>query len=435
MESPLSEPVTPSYYSVLKPAHEDSGYHTSFTPDSTICSKKVIRSSPIVTSKIYITGQIQLDYYSESNHPLERRLLTSNVTPPSEHSRDVLVRRGVKRSHPENDENLNVNCNSVGTPTSGITGEIQRLDVNECKSSNYSRHCITFEHTKNISEPYNYENYAPALSHPTTPVKNKCTVSCNLSPFRRKKFARRVDFVIHSLSCEKKALQPVKLNVTSIQRPLKVFENIPNQNEDIITMLHKLNELVPMRLIVSYLSNQDIYNFTLVSPTWLEAWEFDIGKNNISKKRFMKYMDAVNTNRENWLGGTVPQLPGCNRVRTLKEINGDSTPQGRSPPTSPRTNKFKKFTKAASLDSRTQLSCIQCQHPAKVTKEESGEVWVQCVNITCSCQFCALCKSKRHPDKSCIQYGLTDASPSKRKRCQYSISSKKSKKNLSRLLA
>lgn len=434
---PLSEPATPSFYSVWSTATEDSGYQTSFTPGSTECSRTVIESPHVVTPKIYISGQIKLDRYSDFNYPLELRSGTSRISSPHEY-RDSPIRRGVKRSYQENVDNTNIISNSVGTPTSIITGEIQRLDVNEYKSSNCSKNSTTLEHTNNINELYNHDNCTPTLSYPVTPVKNRCTVSCNLSPFHRKKFARKVEFVIHSLSCEKKALQPVKLKpkLQSLQRPLKYFEYIPNQKVDIIKMLHKLDQLDPMRVIVSYLSSQDIYNFTLVSPYWLQAWEHSIGKNNVNKKDFMKYMNAANTNRENWVGGTVPQLPNSNQVRTLKEINGElRILPHRTPPASPRTNKFKKFTKAASMDSRTQLSCVQCQHPAKVTKEESGEVWVQCINATCCYQFCALCKCKRHLDKNCIQYGLKDASPSKRKRCQYSVSSKKSKKNLYRLLA
>lgn len=81
-----------------------------------------------------------------------------------------------------------------------------------------------------------------------------------------------------------------------------------------------------------------------------------------------------------------------------------------------------------------QLSCAQCQYPAKVTKELSGEQWAECTNITCAYQFCKLCKSKRHRGTTCTQYDLSEPSPPKRKKNLYAVSSKKSKKNLYRLL-
>lgn len=89
---------------------------------------------------------------------------------------------------------------------------------------------------------------------------------------------------------------------------------------------------------------------------------------------------------------------------------------------------------SASLDSRLQLSCVKCSHPAKVTEEPTGEEWVECTNVTCAYQFCRSCNCTRHPGKSCFQYDLNAPSPSKRKKCEYAVGTKKSKKNLRRLL-
>lgn len=81
-----------------------------------------------------------------------------------------------------------------------------------------------------------------------------------------------------------------------------------------------------------------------------------------------------------------------------------------------------------------QLSCVRCSLPAKVTVETSGEEWVECINVLCAYQFCRFCQCERHPDKVCFQYDLNGPSPSKRKKTHYAIGTKKSRKNLRRLL-
>lgn len=88
----------------------------------------------------------------------------------------------------------------------------------------------------------------------------------------------------------------------------------------------------------------------------------------------------------------------------------------------------------ASLDTRMQLPCARCSLPAKVTEEPTGEEWVECTNATCSYQFCRACNCSRHPGKSCNQYDLNAPSPSKRKKCDYAVGTRKSRKNLRRLL-
>lgn len=87
-----------------------------------------------------------------------------------------------------------------------------------------------------------------------------------------------------------------------------------------------------------------------------------------------------------------------------------------------------------SLDSRIQLLCVMCSQPAKVTEEPSGEQWAECTNPSCAYIYCRHCKSSRHPGKSCNQYDLDGPSPSKRKKKQVAIGTKKSKNNLRRLL-
>ncbi|GBP20692.1 hypothetical protein EVAR_16565_1 [Eumeta japonica] len=105
-----------------------------------------------------------------------------------------------------------------------------------------------------------------------------------------------------------------------------------------------------------------------------------------------------------------------------------------SPPGTPRTNRFKRFAKAGSLDSRLQLCCVRCGQPSKVNEEDSGEEWAECSSNTCAYKFCRFCKCDMHLGKKCFQYDLEAPSPSKRKKPTNIIGTKKSRKNLRRLL-
>lgn len=80
------------------------------------------------------------------------------------------------------------------------------------------------------------------------------------------------------------------------------------------------------------------------------------------------------------------------------------------------------------------MCCIRCHQPAKVTEEITGEEWAECSSATCAFQFCKFCTCERHPGKKCFVYDLEAPSPSKRKKTTCAVGTKKSKKNLRRLL-
>ncbi|XP_013191184.2 uncharacterized protein LOC106135439 [Amyelois transitella] len=414
MDVHISEPATPSLqsYNSLKfsKSSEDSGYHTSFTPSSLELTRISNETPSLLSPKIVITGNFNRD----------RRHNYSTLSSTINEYVDELTlqKRGVKRPYEIDFDSTNTSQNSLtATPTSIIAGEIQKL-VFDDKQQNFS---IPDEHI-------------PFESYPTTPVKKVCKDNCKLSPFNRRKFSRKEEFATHSLSCEHKALQPAKNRKYRGQAGISKITNYkPNKKFDIIKSLFETGQ-VPLKLILNYFTNDDIYNILLVSHTWQHVWKSIIGKKNKKKQEYDKYLDAVSSNVENWENGIVPKLPDIVPSRTLREIHNETRPPPSSPPGTPRTNRFKKFARAASVDTRAQLSCVQCQYPAKVTEEVSGEPWAECTNSTCAYQFCKSCKGKRHPGKSCLQYDLNDPSPSKRKNNLYPISSKKSKRNLCRLL-
>ncbi|CAG9796611.1 unnamed protein product [Diatraea saccharalis] len=410
---------------------EDSGYHTSFASPSLECSS-LTNESPDPSLVLPNYCKIQVDCYPLSPRPDVRSTLTvcfnNRTNSPVSSENTSSSKRGIKR--PYDDEGANDINSSVTTPTSVIANEVRKLKVHDNKL-NSSITSYESGHIDTIISDIYYKDYY--VSHPSTPIKKICKSSCNLSPFNRRKSARKVDFAIHSLSCER---QVVKLESKTLSKAPKSisFAYKPNQKIDIIRLLYSHEDYCSssIRKILSYLSKEDIYNFTLVSSIWC-----NIFKSTNTKLNCNNFFNNVKSNLENWDQLEVPRNDGSNQIKPLKEIQNFnitvSTP--RSPVRSPRTTRFNKFTKAASLDDRIQLACVNCRHPAKITTETSGEEWVECTSSSCAYQFCRLCKCDRHPGKSCMQYDLIDGpSPSKRKKNICPVSSTKSKNKLKRLL-
>ncbi|XP_053620912.1 F-box only protein 5-A-like [Plodia interpunctella] len=431
----VSEAATPSLQTynnlILSKSAEDSGYHTSFTPGSIDLTRISNESPSLLSPKFVITGHGHIKVAKSCDFHRDQRHNYSTLSSTINDFVDKLTpqRRGVKRSYENDLDSTNTShSSSIVTPTSIIASKIQKLVFDDNK-----QHFPLSSSISLSSEQFDSNEHIPILSYPTTPVKKVCKGSCKLSPFNRRKFARKVEFATHSLSCDGKALQSAKYKKKYNEEQSKLTKYRPNQKFDIIKSLFEKSR-IPVEAILKYLSNEDIYNFIRVSDTWRHIWENCLAEKNKKKQEYVKYQEAVSSNVENWENGVIPKLPDNIQARTLREIQNETRQPQSSPPGTPRTNKFQKFTRAATEDSRTQLSCVKCQYPAKVTKEMCGETWAECTNATCAYQFCKSCKGKRHTGKSCLQYDLNEPSPSKRKKNFYPISSKKSKKNLCRLL-
>ncbi|KAL0901541.1 hypothetical protein ABMA27_006772 [Loxostege sticticalis] len=433
IQSNSRELGTPLSYKFYKA--EDSGYHTSFaTPSlesSTSLSNESLDPSLVVTN---INCKIKVDCYpitpaTDARSSKGRYYNCFNLSNSDSITESTpLARRGVKRPYEEGSRHSEVIFSNVATPTSVIAKEVQKLKVNDNKHVQATTDDSEFRDPI-VSDMCGVEYYGCSVSNPSTPIKKICRSPCNLSPFNRRKSARKVDFAIHSLSCEKQLSKVPKA-------PSKVlisnqFGYKPNQKIDIIKMLysHETYYSTSIPKILSYLSWEDIYNFTLVSPKWCEIF-----KNVNTEQNYKAFLSTVKSNLENL--SDTPRVSRGNQIRPLKEIQNinviQSTPH--SPTRSPRTTRFHKFTKAASLDARSQMLCTNCQHPAKVTFESSGEQWGECTSTTCAHQFCGVCKFERHPGKKCFQYDLDGPSPSKRKKNTCPVSSSKSKRKLKRLL-
>ncbi|XP_026732185.1 F-box only protein 5-like [Trichoplusia ni] len=406
---------------------EDSGYHTSFTPGSlerSDISSDFLDDRSVVTTTAFI-DEIQVDYITPDGVYRCNQLKPRNdiaETPPQ--------RRAVKRPHSSIESAKHVT--TIPTPTTWIAGKIQSLEVNEDKenatisiptdSAHSTERNTRFICRLNIREK--------TYSYPITPVKRNCISPC-------KKSGRKLDFVIHSLSCEKRELQSVPEQVAQPEIVGTILAR-PDQKIDILRLLNQKSAIPPLQKIFQYLNNEDICNFCSVSTTWSDIWNSH--STNEKKQEIKQHLRRAKENQENVSKESRVKARGTKLYDgCLKEIHNEINDHHvnkipLSPQYSPRTNRFRKFLKCASLDSRLQLSCVRCSQPAKVTEEASGEEWVECTSATCSYQFCRSCNCSRHPGKSCIQYDLNAPSPSKRKKCDYAVGTRKSRKNLRRLL-
>ncbi|XP_045773010.1 uncharacterized protein LOC123872642 [Maniola jurtina] len=447
IHSEYMEPVTPglSYDNFGYWKTEDSGYHTSYTPGSLECSEISSENfNPIFKGQIGFTGQFQVGCYdiqSDVNFRPTLQFSAGIIRSRESYAESPQNRRGIKRAYNGEPENRDVNCGSIPTPTTMIAGGLCKLRFSD-KKFNGSYSSVSFDSADLIAGDLCSKNEHMHTPYPTTPIKKVCRSNCKLSsPLNPRKPVKKLNFAMHSLLCDTQALQPILKPIKPHNSAAKAYKFRPNQKIDIIKMLYQeANVMPPIMKIFSYLSNEDIYKFTLVSPLWEKVWE-DVSKVKSKKQEYLHYLQDVRDNWENKM--STPKSGETNQIRPLMEIHNvlnnhniltKTTSIPISPPGTPKTIKFKRFAKAASLDLRQQLSCGRCQQPAKVTEESSGEEWAECTSVSCSYQFCRFCKCDRHPGKNCFKYDLDGPSPSKRKKNTYAVGTKKSRKNLRRLL-
>lgn len=343
------EPATPglAYINASCWKNEDSGYHTSFTPgsiESSQLSNENIDSS-FIQGKIRIAG-IPSDYGSTpaANFRLARKyrrtpiIIRSRVENIPE---SPITRRGVKRPYQYDDDD--VSYSSTSTPTTKIAGGIQKLKVTDNNTPSQKNLSVSSIHSdySSASDIFHPKEYIPNLSYPTTPVKKICQTSCKLSPSKRS--AKKNNFTIHSLSCEARGVLKQQPN----PKVVRTIQFVPDQKIDIVWRLYDHEGAIPpVTQILSYLSNEDIQTFRLVSPLWQHIWN-DLGTSK--KKQYKNYLKEIKNNQEN-IAVQARRNSAGNQIRSVIEVQNvlnahmvASSP--RSPPGTPRTNKFKKFTK------------------------------------------------------------------------------------------
>lgn len=343
------EPITPglAYINTTYWKNEDSGYHTSFTPDTienSQLSNENIDSS-IIHGKIRI-AEIPSDYGStpSSNYRLARRyrrtpiLIRSTIENIPE---SPISRRGVKRPYQYDDDD--VSYSSTSTPTTKIAGGIQKLKVTDNNTPSQRNISVSSTHSdySSASDIFHPKEYVPNLAYPTTPVKKVCQTSCKLSPSKRS--AKKNNFTIHSLSCETKGVVKQRPN----SKVVRTIKFAPDQKIDIVWRLYAQERAIPpVTKILSYLSNRDIQVFRLVSPLWQHIWK-DLGTSK--KKQYKNYLKEIKNNQENITVQARRHSAG-NQICSVTEVRNVANAHvvaisPRSPPGTPRTNKFKKFTK------------------------------------------------------------------------------------------
>lgn len=256
---------------------------------------------------------------------------------------------------------------------------------------------------------------------------------------------------IKPVSPPRRPITPEKLKraaskTKSCKKSLNLSGLCEREYVDFLKMLGEKQDQRPaIEKILSYLSGEDISRMCLVSQSWRKIVQNDHRANRRRKNHVdfrkrtkenlkcpnnckSKIKETLSLDRECILGRMLVDIQNTNIMRGLNT----STPQ-RSPPTSPGKVKFKKFIKAASLGPCQLMNCTRCKSPAQVNRESNGERWVQCMSLNCGFTFCRQCLCERHVGHSCTFGGLEAPSPSKKK-TSCTIGSKKSRRNLRRLL-
>lgn len=344
VHSELVEPVTPALHrNNVSYWTEDSGYHTSFTPGSLEISDENVQP---LQRKICISGQIQVNLTPDTNILRTRRFGCSMYSSTRREcdTESPMNRRGIKRSY--QDDADEVGHSAVSTPTSTIAGGIRKMKVTDGSKPSHSN-IPTFPVNSGYSDTINIDSYydndhTHPLSYPTTPVKKVCKTSCKLSPMRRSN--KKINLTMHSLSCEPRGV----VERRSHSKVVRTIKFKPEQKVDIIKMLYQgARVMPPLTTILNYLSNEDIHNFSLVSSVWCQVMN-NLGK--AKKLEYKNFLKSVKENQENKGKGLhTPKHNDSNQVRSIKEVHNllnanmiKNTP--RSPPGTPRTNKFKKFS-------------------------------------------------------------------------------------------
>lgn len=356
------EPVTPglAYDNVGYWKTEDSGYHTSYTPGSLECSEISSENfnPTIFNGKIGFTGQFQVGCYdiqTDVNIRPAIQFSTGIIRARESYTESPQNIRGLKRAY--NGEPANRDCSNYGsipTPTSIIAGGLCKLRFSD-KKLNASYSSVSFDSADLVTRDLCAKNEHMHTPYPTTPIKKVCRNGCKLgSPLNPRKPAKKLNFAIHSLSCDTQALQPVVKPMKPQNNAVKSYKFRPNQKIDIIKMLYQeANVIPPIMKIFEYLSNEDIYKFTLVSPLWQRVWE-DVSTVKSKKQEFLHYLKDVRDNQENKM--LTPKLGDMAQIRPLMEIHNvlnnhnqcaKSTSTPISPPGTPKTIRFKRFTKVS----------------------------------------------------------------------------------------
>lgn len=328
---------------------EDSGYHTS-TPSFECDELSNQYFNPSIIRNITfsrVTRQKQLDF----NVTPEQNLI---LYQPCNHStacnvnlsETPIIRRGVKRPYPNEEK--------IETPTSFIAGKIKSLDVNENKE-NSKPSPVNSIYFDAIDKSFFLHDEGQIASYPSTPVKRNCSKQ---SPCR--KSGKKIHFSTHSLSCETNGLQySNKPRVHS-----KAVRNILFKSErkiDVISKLLEAQYLPPIEKIFNYLTNKDIQNFCLVSKNWNNTWNL-VSHNSKRKQAYFTSLKIAKENLENREKGVTPVKNYVKPKRYLKEIhnelNDNPVIPGRSPPGTPRTNRFKNFTKVTNNFTKA-MNCVK----------------------------------------------------------------------------
>lgn len=360
METEFLEPVTPAFDKAQLWSTEDSGYHTSFTPGSVeVSSENFDPKTFSVQASLSDDQDVGLQYTGSPKKRYSRirngRVATFiDSTPKS-------PRKGRKRRHNEDEDVSDQSFDSVLSPTSYIAGSIQRLNVDE--GHVFKRSYAFYTRLKfNRVSPYQD-------STPKSPLSRG-----------RKRFYSEDDTLDESLdslatptSYIARGIKKLHVdegskisNYSTVKAVRSAFK--PDQKVDIIRMLKEKNISPALNKIFNYLERKDIYNFTLVSPVWLQTCA-NFPKANHKRR---EYMTFISNTKENC--GSIDKDKGCaigDLVHVIKDKSANSlrainnlpprqlqlSPK-RSPPGSPRTIKFKRFTKVSVVKTVLYISFI-----------------------------------------------------------------------------
>lgn len=220
-------------------------------------------------------------------------------------------------------------------------------------------------------------------------------------------------------SPKKKSRSPLKKKFTR-HRSLHGFERV-----DILFQLgERKNYSLIVSQILSYLSDSDLSNVTMVSSTWRNICL----KDSRARSRWYKYIEYLKERKEN-LHLSSSKLK---RTQTPLMNRNHSTPlhikQPKSPPVSPTKFRFHLFQKEARTlkEDEVLMECPRCSRPSACSP---STLIGECRGIACMLKFCTVCRTPAHERSPCPF--LTPVTPTKRKHTM--IGSKESKRYLRRL--
>lgn len=338
LQAEIVEPVTPApnFENGLYRRAEDSGYN-SVTPGSIECSEM---------SNENIDPVIACNAAPEANKRDRRckRFKCASAVAFNE-QQSPMQRRALKRPYQEDANTSDLSLNSIPTPTSIIAKRIQRLGVDDDFDASVTQTSFNTEYSGSIS----METYSCAISNPTTPVKS-CPLRTihNLCSVRRS--PKKLNFACHSL--------PGELHVSQEKQPPSTAKTTfrPDQKVDIINMLYfKVCNMPALKKIFGYLTDEDVYNYSKVNSTCLQICR-QVPEARMKKDNYKIYKTITKENNENKNIVRVTEIIqgeefGKDLGPSLKDIhnivNGHLAKPSpkRSPPTTPKTRRFKTYTK------------------------------------------------------------------------------------------